>query len=63
MVTINLKFIGFNAIDLLQSENTFVLTKALRYHKSLSTSLIAVSDITIWASINLRRKCFHEVMT
>ena len=38
VVTINIKFIGLNAIKLLQSENTFVLTKILWYQKHLSTS-------------------------
>ena len=33
MATIHLKFIGFNAIEFLQSENMFVLTEALRYNK------------------------------
>ena len=50
MVTIHLKFIGFNAIKFLQSENIFVLTEALRYHKQLSISLIAVGGIIIGKS-------------
>ena len=50
MATIHLKFIGFNAVKFLQSENIFVLTEALRYHKQLSTSLIAVGDIIIGKS-------------
>ena len=29
---------GFNAIKDLQSENTYMLTRPLRYHKHLSTS-------------------------
>ena len=49
---IHLKFIGFNAIKFLQSENIFVLTKALRYHKQLSTSLIVVGDIIISKSFD-----------
>ena len=47
VATIHLKFIGFNAIKFLQSENIFVLTEVLRYHKQLSTSLIAAGDIII----------------
>ena len=46
------KFIGFNVIKFLQSENIFVLTEALRYHKQLSTSLIAVGDIIIGKSFD-----------
>ena len=34
----------------LQSENIFVLTEALRYHKQLSTSLIAVGGIIMGKS-------------
>ena len=45
-------FIGFNAIKFLQSENIFVLTEALRYHKQLSTSLIVVGDIIIGKSFD-----------
>ena len=45
-------FIGFNAIELLQSEKTFVLSKALWYRKHLSMSLIAVGDIIIWISLD-----------
>ena len=45
VATIHLKFIGFNAIKLLQSKNIFVLTEALQYHQQLSTSLIVVGDI------------------
>ena len=52
MATIHLKFIGFNTIKFLQSENIFVLTEALRYHKQLSTSLIAVGDIIIGKSFD-----------
>ena len=52
MTTIDLKFIGFNAIKFLQSENIFVLTEALRYHKQLSTSLIVVGDIIIGKSFD-----------
>ena len=52
MATIHLKFIGFNTIKFLQSENIFVLTEALRYHKQLSTSLIAVGDIVIGKSFD-----------
>ena len=44
VVTITLKIVGFKAIELAQSENKFVLTKALRYHKHLRTSLMAVGD-------------------
>ena len=49
---IHLKFFGFNAIQFPQSENTFVLTEALRYHKYLSTSLIAGGDIFISKSLD-----------
>ena len=49
---IHLKFIGFNAIKFLQSENIFVLTEALQYHKQLSTSLIVVGDIIIGKSFD-----------
>ena len=52
VLTINLTFVGFNAIELLQSENTFVWNKALRYHKHFSMSLIAVGDVIIWKSID-----------
>ena len=52
VATIHLKFIGFNTIKLLQSENIFVLTEALRYHKQLSVSLIAVGDIIIGKSFD-----------
>ena len=52
VATIHLKFIGFNTIKFLQSENIFVLTEALRYHKQLSTSLIAVGDIIIGKSFD-----------
>ena len=52
MATIHFKFIGFNTIKFLQSENIFVLTEALRYHKQLSTSLIAVGDIIIGKSFD-----------
>ena len=52
MATIHLKFIGFNTIKFLQSENIFVLTEALRYPKLLSTSLIAVGDIIIGKSFD-----------
>ena len=52
MATIHLKFIGFNTIKFLQSENIFELTEALRYHKQLSTSLIAVGDIIIGKSFD-----------
>ena len=52
MVKIHLKFIGFNAIKFLQSEDIFVLTEALRYHKQLSTSLIVVGDIIIGKSFD-----------
>ena len=52
VATIHLKFIGFNAIKFLQPENIFVLTEALRYHKQLSTSLIAVGDIIIGKSFD-----------
>ena len=52
MATIHLKFIGYNAIKLLQSENIFVLTEALRYHKQLSMSLIVVGDIVIGKSFD-----------
>ena len=52
MAAIHLKFIGFNTIKFLQSENIFVLTEALRYHKQLSTSLIAVGDIIIGKSFD-----------
>ena len=52
MATIHLKFIGFNAIKFLQSENIFVLTEALRSHKQLSTSLIAVGGIIIGKSFD-----------
>ena len=41
-----------NTIKFLQSENIFVLTEALRYHKQLSTSLIAVGDIIIGKSFD-----------
>ena len=69
VVTIDLKIIGFNAIELLSSENIFLLTKVLRYHKHLtSTSLVAVGDITIWKLLDIlvktkNVKIFHEVMT
>ena len=56
MAPIQLKFIGFNAIENLQSEKTFVLTKAVRYHKHLSTSLIAVGDIIIGKSLDKLEK-------
>ena len=49
---IHLKFIGFNAIKFLQSENIFVLTEALQYHKQLSISLIAVGDIIVRKSFD-----------
>ena len=52
VATIYLKFIGFNTIKFLQSENIFVLTEALRYHKQLSTSLIAVGDIIVGKSFD-----------
>ena len=39
VATIHLKFIGFNAIKFLQSENILVLTEALRYHKQFSIDL------------------------
>ena len=52
MATIHLKFIGFNVIKFLQSENIFVLTEALRYHKQLSTSSIVVGDIIIGKSFD-----------
>ena len=52
VATIHLKFIGFNTIKFLQPENIFVLAKALRYHKQLSTSLIAVGDIIIGKSFD-----------
>ena len=52
VATIHRKFIGFDAIKFLQSENIFVLTEALRYHKQLSTSLIAVGDIIIGKSFD-----------
>ena len=51
VATIHLKFIGFNAVEFLQSENTFVLKEALRYHKHLSTRLIAVGAIIIDKSL------------
>ena len=51
LVTIILKFIGFNASEFRQPENTFVLTKALWHHKHLSANLIAVRDIMIWKSL------------
>ena len=44
IATIHLKFIGFNTIEFLQSENIFVLTEALRYHKHLSAS--PMDDVT-----------------
>ena len=47
VATIHLKLIGFNAIESLQSKNTCALTEALRHHKHLSTSLIAVGAIII----------------
>ena len=49
---IHLEFIGFNAIKFLQSENIFVLTEALRYHKQLSKSLVVVGDIIIGKSFD-----------
>ena len=52
MATIHLKFIGFNTIKFLQSGNIFVPTEALRYHKQLSTSLIAVGDVIIGKSFD-----------
>ena len=52
VATIHLKFIGFNTIKFLQPENIFVLAEALRYHKQLSTSLIAVGDIIIGKSFD-----------
>ena len=51
VITINLKVFGFDAIELLISEKTFVSVDALRYHKHLSTSLIAVGDIIIYRLI------------
>ena len=52
LILINLMFVGFNAIKLLQSGNTLVLTKALWYYTHLSTNLIEVSDIIIWKSLD-----------
>ena len=52
MATIHLELIGFNAIEFLQSKNTFALTEALRHHKHLSTSLIAVGTIIIDKSLD-----------
>ena len=52
VTTSHFKFIGFNTIKFLQSENIFVLTEVLRYHKQLSTSLIAVGDIIIGKSFD-----------
>ena len=52
VATIHLKFIGFNAINFLKSENIFVLTETLRYHKQLSTSIIAVGDVIIGKSFD-----------
>ena len=52
MATIHLKLIGFNAIEFLQSKNTFALTEALRHHKHLSRSLIAVGAIIIDKSLD-----------
>ena len=48
----HLNFIGFNTMKFLQSENIFVLAEALRYHKQLSPSLIAVGDIIIGKSFD-----------
>ena len=52
VATIHLKFIGFNEIKFLRSENIFVLTEALRYHKQRSTSLIGAGDIIIGKSFD-----------
>ena len=52
VATIHLKLIGFNAIEFLQSKNTCALTEALRHHKHLSTSLIAVGAIIIDKSLD-----------
>ena len=52
VATIHLKFIGFNTIKFLQSENIFVLAEALRYYKQLSTSLIVMGDIIIGKSFD-----------
>ena len=49
---IHLKLIGFIAIEFQQSENTFVLSEALRYHKHYSTNLIAVGDIIIFKPLD-----------
>ena len=53
VASIHLEFIGINAIKFLQYENIFKLTEALRYHKQLSTSLIAVGDIIIGKSLDI----------
>ena len=63
---ISLIFTGFNAIELLQSENIFMLTNALRYHKHLS--IIAAGDIIsanhlIYLWRQGMQKSFHEAMT
>ena len=47
-----LSLLVLNAIKFLQTENIFVLTEALQYHKQLSTSLIAVGDIIIGNSFD-----------
>ena len=52
VATIHLAFIGFNVINFLKSENIFVLTETLWYHKQLSTSLIVVGDIIIGKSLD-----------
>ena len=52
VAAIHLKFIGFNAVKFLQSENILVLAEALRYHKQLSTSLIVVGGIIIGKSFD-----------
>ena len=49
---IHLNFISFNAVEFLQSENTFVMTVALRYGKHLSTSVTAVGDMIIGKSLD-----------
>ena len=49
VVTINCKLlVSMQSLKLLQSENTFVSTKAIPYNKHLSMSLITVHDIIIW---------------
>ena len=52
LVTIDLKFIDFKVISILQSENASVSIKALWYHKHLSISSIVVGYSSIWKSFD-----------